>query len=168
MGGPVASELVCNEPIGNSPLTFQELAKEPPSWFPIPKLLQEDVDCVSIMVNRPPKIEALSPECDERLIWMPNVLHLVFPISQSSESVPTVVEFVVAQSPPGPYRATDFNQPALTHWSEEARKMGVSGFGAVLLWGGGCRLRLTRAALLLSHAIRSLLLRWREVLGRAI
>ena len=82
MSGTVASQFVGDEPVGSRPLTFQELAKESPSRLPIPTLLQEDVDCVSILVNRPPEIEALSPDGDEELVQVPDVAQLAFPVSQ--------------------------------------------------------------------------------------
>ena len=64
----------------------------------------------------------------------------------ASQPVPTVVKFVVAQSPSDPHRATDLNRTGVTHCRQKARGMGVSGFEAVLLWEqdvGGSRLHLS-------------------------
>jgi len=46
MSGPVASELICDEPVGNGSLTFQELTEEPLGILLIPSLLEQDIDRV--------------------------------------------------------------------------------------------------------------------------
>jgi len=45
-----------------------------------------------------------------------------------------VVRFVVAQSPSGPDRATEFNRLDVTHWKQRTRNLGVSGEPRNLLW----------------------------------
>ncbi len=82
MSGPVASELICNEPVGNSSLTFQELTEEPLGSLPISSLLEQDIDRVPILIDRSPQVETLSPDGHEELVQMSDVAQLAFAISQ--------------------------------------------------------------------------------------
>lgn len=84
MSSPVASHFVGDEPVGNRGLSLQELTKEPLRGLSIPSLLEENVDRVPILVDRPPEIETFSPDSDKELVQMPDVAQPALPVPHPS------------------------------------------------------------------------------------
>ena len=55
-GGGVALELVCDDHPRNIPQALQQLAEEPPGRGGVAPALDQDVEDISVLVDRAPKI----------------------------------------------------------------------------------------------------------------
>ena len=84
MDDDVAPQLVGDEAVGSRPLAFHEFPEEPPGSPTIASLLEENVDRVPVLVDRPPEVETLSPDRDKEFVQMPNVAQSAFPAPQPS------------------------------------------------------------------------------------
>ena len=69
----VAAQLVGHQTHGVLSLTLQEFPKESPRRAPVPTRLDEDMDQVTVLVNRTPEILALTVDCDEDFVQEPRV-----------------------------------------------------------------------------------------------
>ncbi len=73
MGDMVAAQLVGNEARRFLSLPLQEFPKESPRRAPVPAGLDEDVDQVTVLVNRTPEILALTVDRDEDFVQKPRI-----------------------------------------------------------------------------------------------
>ena len=69
----VAAQLVGHETRRFLPLTLQEFPKESPRRAPVPAGLDEDVDQITVLVNRTPEILALTVDRDEDFVQKPRI-----------------------------------------------------------------------------------------------
>jgi len=73
MGDDITPQLVGDEADGSRPLAFHEFPEEPLGCLPISSLLEQNIDRIPILVDRPPEVEPLSPDGDKKLVEMPDV-----------------------------------------------------------------------------------------------
>ncbi len=73
MCNTVAAQLVGHEPHGFLSLTFQEFPKEFSRRAPVPAGLDEEVDQVTVLVDRTPQILALTVDRDEDFVQKPRI-----------------------------------------------------------------------------------------------
>ena len=71
--GPVASELVGDQPSRFAPLPLQQLAKEPLGRPRIAMSLNEDVDYISVLVHSTPEIVPSTLDVHEELVEVPRI-----------------------------------------------------------------------------------------------
>ena len=71
----VAAQLVADQPAGFAALPFQHFAKESDGRSPIAPRLHEDVDLVTVLIDRPPEILLPSLDVHEQLVQIPRVAH---------------------------------------------------------------------------------------------
>ncbi len=69
----IASQLVGDQPPRHATLPLQQLAEESFGGFPITARLDENIDHVTILINRTPKILPLTLNGDEHLVQVPRV-----------------------------------------------------------------------------------------------
>ena len=69
----VAAQLVGHEPHGYLSLTVQQSAEESPRCTRVPTGLYEEVDQVTVLVDRPPQILALTVDRHEHFVQEPGV-----------------------------------------------------------------------------------------------
>src|SRR6516162_5405161 len=67
LGGGVALELVCHDHPRNVPQALQQLAKEPLGCGRAASALEQDVEGISVLVDRTPKIVLFAADADEHL-----------------------------------------------------------------------------------------------------
>ena len=65
MRNPIAAKLVRHETKRITTLTLQEFSKEPLRCSPVPPSLNENVDYVSVLIDRTPEILTLAVDRDE-------------------------------------------------------------------------------------------------------
>ena len=82
--GRIASQLVGDEPTRHPALPFQELAKESFGGFPITARLDEDVDDVTVLVDRTPELLPPPLDRDEDLVQMPRIAQATLSALQST------------------------------------------------------------------------------------
>ena len=73
MRNTVAAQLVGHEPHGFLSLTFQEFPKESSRRAPVPTGLDEEVDQVTVLVDRTPQILTLPVDRDEDFVQEPRI-----------------------------------------------------------------------------------------------
>ena len=71
--GAIASELVGDQPPRHVALTLQQLAKEALGGFPVATRLDENIDHVTILINRTPELLSFASDRDEDLVQVPRV-----------------------------------------------------------------------------------------------
>src|ERR1700736_5143748 len=71
--GGVALELVCHDHTRNVSQAPQQLAEEPPGRRGAAPALDQDVEYISVLVDRAPKIVLLAADADEHLVHVPLV-----------------------------------------------------------------------------------------------
>ena len=76
LGGGVAVELVCHYHPRNVSQALQQLAKEPLGRGRAAPALDQDVEDISVLVDRTPKIVLLAADADEHLVQVPLVAGL--------------------------------------------------------------------------------------------
>jgi hypothetical protein len=74
--GGVALELVCHDHTRNVSQAPQQLAEEPPGRRGAAPALDQDVEDISVLVDRAPKIVLLAADADEHLVDVPLVARL--------------------------------------------------------------------------------------------
>src|SRR6201981_2438450 len=75
-GGGVALELVCDDHPWNIPQAVQQLAEEPRGRGCAAPALDQNVEDISVLVDRAPKIVLLAADPDEHLVHVPLVAGL--------------------------------------------------------------------------------------------
>src|SRR5689334_23510187 len=75
-GGGVALELVCDDHPWNIPQALQQLAEEPRGRGCAAPALDQNVEDISVLVDRAPKIVLLAADPDEHLVHVPLVAGL--------------------------------------------------------------------------------------------
>src|ERR1700745_30189 len=75
-GGSVALELVCDDHPRNIPQALQQLAEEPRGRGRIAPALNQNVEDISSLIDRAPKIVLLAADPDEHLVHVPLVAGL--------------------------------------------------------------------------------------------
>ncbi len=88
----IASQLVGDQPPGHAALTLQQLAEEPFGGFPITARLDENIDHVTILINRTPKILTFASDRDEDLVQVPRIAEATLPTLQASSVLRTKLE----------------------------------------------------------------------------
>ena len=73
--GGVGTQLVGDQPARDTALDFQQRPKESDGCSPIPVRLHEDVQDVTVLVDRAPQILLATLDRDEHLVEMPGVSH---------------------------------------------------------------------------------------------
>jgi len=71
--GRVALEFVRHDNARNVPQALQQLAEEPPSGCSTAPALDQDVEDISVLIDRAPKVVLLSADADEHLVHVPLV-----------------------------------------------------------------------------------------------
>jgi len=71
MGDAVAAQLVGHETRRFLSLSLQECSKESPRRTPVPTRLDEEIDQVTVLVNRTPQVLALTVDRDEDFVQEP-------------------------------------------------------------------------------------------------
>ena len=91
--GAIASQFVRHQPVGFTPLSLQQPAKEAFGCTPIPPGLDEDVEHVAILVDRSPEILPPALNRDEELVQVPRIAEATFsplePASVFGAELPT-------------------------------------------------------------------------------
>src|SRR5690348_5030030 len=72
-GGGVALELVCDDHPRNIPQALQQLAEEPRGRGCVAPALDQNVEDISVLVDRAPQIVLLAADPDEHLVHVPLV-----------------------------------------------------------------------------------------------
>src|SRR5260370_7057179 len=75
-GGGVALEVVCGDHRGKMPEALQQLAEEPRGRGCVAAALDQNVEDISVLVDRAPKIVLLAADPDEHLVHVPLVAGL--------------------------------------------------------------------------------------------
>src|SRR3984893_6620235 len=76
-GGGVTLELVCDDHPRNIPQTLQQLAEEPRGRGCAAPALDQNVEEISVLVDRAPKIVLLAADSDEHLVLWPAPLQRI-------------------------------------------------------------------------------------------
>jgi len=76
LGGGIALELVCHDDPRNVSQALQQLAKEPLGCGRVAPALDQNVEYISLLVDRTPKIVLLAADADEHLVHVPLVTGL--------------------------------------------------------------------------------------------
>ena len=80
--GGVGAQLVGDQSSRDTALIFQQRPKESDGCSPIPVRLHEDVQDVTVLVDRAPQILSATLDRDEHLVEMPGVSHLTASVPQ--------------------------------------------------------------------------------------
>ena len=92
VSGAVASQLVGDQPVGHAALTLQQFAEAPFGGFPITARLDENIDHVTILINRTPKLLTFASDRDEDLVQVPRIAEATSPTLQASSVLRTKLE----------------------------------------------------------------------------
>ena len=85
----IAPQLVCDESARRAALRFQQFPKETGGRPSIAPRLNEDVDDVTVLVNRPPEIPAAPLNLHEELVEIPGVAQASSPSPQRARVLRT-------------------------------------------------------------------------------
>jgi hypothetical protein len=84
VGNRVAAQLVGDQTARHTPLPLQQFAEETLSGTPIAPRLDENVDDVPVLIDRPPEILLPTLDMHEEFVQVPRVAHVSSPSPQSS------------------------------------------------------------------------------------
>ena len=83
-GGHIAAELVGNQLPRRLALLFQNLAKEACGSFPVSVTCDQNIQHVTVLVHRSPKIMTFAADGNEQLIHVPDVAGSTLSLPQST------------------------------------------------------------------------------------
>ena len=80
--GGVAAQLIRNQPARRTALSFQQFPEETGGRLAITPRLDEDVDEVTVLVNRPPEIPSAALDLHKQLVEIPGIAQAPTPSPQ--------------------------------------------------------------------------------------